>query len=250
MTAPLWVRELAGVFWREAGFVEGFPRNLREAVDLSSFELTIKDRPGLSIDGVENYLRHQGVTWRCGAADRPLHACLVAVNGHGWIFLDAEDESCERAYSLAHELGHFLRHYWQRRRRAVEQLGPAVLEVLDGRRDLRPGERLHALLRGVPVGVHSHLMHRGEAAVAPAVEQAEEEADRLAWELLAPEKEVLALLGGAGDFERALALLGKEFGLPEAPARRYATELLGAEEDSPVVLSLKNLLKARREGAK
>ena len=77
MTAPLWVCELAGMFWREAGFIEGFPRSLREAVDLSSFELTIKDRPGLSIDGVENYLAHQGVCWRCGAADRWISTRVV-----------------------------------------------------------------------------------------------------------------------------------------------------------------------------
>jgi hypothetical protein len=250
MTAPLWVEELAGTFWREAGFVEGFPRSLRAAVDLSTFELTLKDRPDLSIDGVENYLAHQGTSWRCGEADRPLHACLVAIHGHGWIFLDAGDSPRERVYSLAHELGHFLRHYWQRRQRAVAALGPPIVEVLDGRREPRPGERLHALLRGVPVGVHSHLMHRDKVLVPPAVAQAEAEADRLAWELLAPEAEVLVRLGTRADRERAAAVLVEEFGLPAGPAGEYAGVLFPAEEDSPVVLNLKNLLKARREGAK
>jgi hypothetical protein len=144
-------------------------------------------------------------------------------------------------------LAHFLRHYLQRRQQAVDDLGRGILEVLDGHRPLRPAERLHAVLRGVPLGVHVHLMERGEAAVPPAVEVAEHEADQLAWELLAPADEVLARLGAGGDFDEAVTLLVEEFGLPREPAEDYADALFPEEEDSPVVLNLKTILNACRD---
>jgi hypothetical protein len=250
MTAPLWVRELAETFWREAGVVVPFPRSLREAALRTSFELTIKELSSLSIDTVENHLAHQGIHWRCGAADRPLHACLFAFEGAGWIFLDRDDQQRERNWSLAHELAHFLRHYWQLRQRAVEALGKGILDALDGRRSFLPGERLRALLRSAPSGAHVHLMHRDAVAVPPDVAQAEREADRLAWELLAPADEVLAQLGDDGGFDEAVTLLEDVFGLPPVAAQEYANALFPEEEDSPIVLSLKKMLNARRDRAR
>jgi hypothetical protein len=244
MTAPLWARELADTFWRQAGGSEPFPRTLKAAIARSSLELTIKEKPALGIDLVENYLAHQGIAWRCGEADRPLHACLVAVDGAGWIFLDAGDSPRERLYSLAHELGHYLRHYWQRRQRAIAQLGPGILDVLDGRRLPTSGERLGGLLRGVSARGYVHLMERGEMAVPLAVELAEREADTLAWELLAPADEVFTRLGEKGGFDEAMPLL-EEFGLPAEVAVEYAETLFPEEPDSPVVLRLKRRLSRR-----
>jgi hypothetical protein len=246
MTAVLWAHELAVMFWRDAGHAEPFPREVKAAVDRSSFDVTVKEKPSLSIDVVENYLAHQGIHWRCGEADRPLHACLVAIDGAGWIFLDAGDEPRERNYSLAHELAHFLRHYWQPRQRAVAALGPGIVEVLDGRRIARAGERLHGLLRGVSVGEYVHLMARGEVRVAPAVERAEHEADCLAWELLAPAGEVLARLGEKGGFDEAEALLEQAFGLPSGAARSYADHLFPEEKDSPVARNVHRMLSMHR----
>jgi len=74
-----------------------------------------------------------------------------------------------------------------------------VLEVLDGRRRPGPAERLHALLGGVPVGFHTHLLARdGDGRAAGAEAAAEREADRLAYQLLAPAAEVLAGVQAAG----------------------------------------------------
>jgi hypothetical protein len=247
MTAPVWVYELAEVFWRWAGFVEAFPRTLRDAVRWLPFDLTVKEKPCLSIYTVENYLDHLGTRWRCGEPDRPLHACLVAYDGAAWIFLDRDDPPDEQTASLAHELAHFLRHYWQPRQQAVKELGPGILDVLDDRRPATPAERLNAVLRGAPVGVHHHLMRRGEAAVSPAIERAEREADRLAWELLAPADEVLRRLGKRDGFDEAVVLLNESFGLPWEVAESYADALFPEEEDSPVVLDLKKLLDVRRD---
>ncbi len=220
MSAPLWVAELAADFWRCAGTAEPFPRALRTPLARGAFELTVREMAGLSVRTAEDYLARLGIGRPSGAPDRPLRACLVAFAGDGFIFLDAADSLSERTFSLAHEVAHFLRDYWQPRRRAAAALGEHVLEVLDAVRPPRPHERLHAVLRGVPAGCHRHLMARDGGRLSPAVAAAERDADRLAVELLAPEAEAHARLpAGAGG---GAALLREGFGLPEGVAGWYA----------------------------
>jgi hypothetical protein len=143
------------------------------------------------------------------------------------VFLDGADPEDEQRLSLAHELAHFLRHYWHPRREACRQLGEQVVEVLDGRRLPTLEERMHALIARVPIGFHWHLMQcdgRGHFASEEVV-AAEREADRLAYELLAPAEEVFKRAGDVqGDSGRAVLseLLRKDFGLPTAHAERYS----------------------------
>ena len=114
-------------------------------------------------------------------------ACLAARDGAGFILLDAADPPRERVSSLAHELAHFLWHYWRPREWVRKHLGPGAAAVFDGRRKATPAERLRALLSYIPLGPHVHLMERGprREIVDESVAAAEDEADRLAYELLA-----------------------------------------------------------------
>jgi hypothetical protein len=239
MTPPLWVTELAADFWADVGEHEPFPRSLRLPILRSSLDLTIEELAGLTTSGVERYLALRGCARRCGEADRPLRACLVAESGGGYVFLDARDEPAERTLSLAHELAHFLRHYWQPRRRAVLALGEGALDILDGRRPATAAERLTAVLRNVPVGCHVHLMRRSVTFAIPEVDMAEQEADQLAFELLAPAVEVLARVPEYPSADGVAALLRGSFGLPEAAAADYAAVLAPAPERSPLLARLK-----------
>lgn len=243
MSVPFWAAELAARFWEEAGGAEPFPRRLSGAIR-RALPLSVVYLGGLSIRRVAAWLQEAGVAWPLRVADRPLRACLVARGGSGVAFVDADDPEDERRFSLAHELAHFLRHYRQPRRLACRRLGAHMAEVFDGERPPTTAERCHALLAGVPLGHHVHLMGRGPGGGAAAVAAAEREADLLAYELLAPAGDILARLreaGGASDRAALVRALPQLFGLPAGPAEAYAALLLPAPREDPLLARLRRL---------
>ncbi|HXT37973.1 MAG TPA: ImmA/IrrE family metallo-endopeptidase [Chloroflexota bacterium] len=230
MGMPHWSIELACSFWEDAGEDESFPRGLRRAI-ANALPLSVVLLPRLHVAAIDGWLQEQAVHGRLGFPDRPLRACLVARHGQGIIFLDGTDPDDEQRFSLAHECAHFLRGYWQPRRVAVDRLGPAVVEVLDGDRPVRQEERIHALLARVPLGFHVHLMDRtaeGRFASA-AIDDAERDADLLAYELLAPSAFILARIGADSSSDQRVTIAAEltyRYGLPARVAARYATILV------------------------
>jgi hypothetical protein len=190
--------------------------------------LDVISLPGLRVSGVLAWLRQRQIVLALAGPDRALRGCLVASKGYGVVFLDELEGDEEQRFSLAHELAHFLRDYLRPRRRAAARLGAQALEVFDGLRPPHPEERLHALLRAVPIGFHTHLMARDAEGAPEGPEAAcERAADRLAYELLAPADAVRAAVGAEGT--RATAVLREVFGLPAAQAMRYAALLFPPE---------------------
>jgi uncharacterized protein DUF955 len=235
VSAPLWVLELADEFWTLAGSAGPFPRDLRRAAPRAAL-LSVKVLAGLSVRQVSEWLRGQGVACLAGERERALRACLFARGGCGFLFLDADDTEAEQRFSLAHELAHFLRHYHEPRRRAAAKFGPEILDVFDGQRPPTPTERLHALLRNVHVGEHVHLLARDDRRriASPAVAAAEDDADLLGCELLAPA--ALVLQQTRRRTARASRLEAEErlqttFGLPRTMAAWYATRLYPPLDD-------------------
>lgn len=227
MNTPLWVSETASAFWANAGGYEPFPRNLRIPI-ANSLPLAVVSLPTLRLASVELWMQEQGVPCVVEVGDRRLRACLVARYGQGLIFLDGADPEDEQRFSLAHELAHFLRDYWAPRRVVRDRLGQGVLEVLDGDRPPRSEERMQALLARVQIGFHVHLMGRSSEGgiVHDAIEAAERDADRLAFELLAPSDTVLRAANRLPDGQRRdllAPLLVESFGLPASLANYYAS---------------------------
>jgi Zn-dependent peptidase ImmA (M78 family) len=239
VTVPLWAAELAADFWALAGAPGPFPRDLAGPI-ADALDLTVTPLPALRLSSALAWLAERGLVVSACLADRRLRGLLVAARGVGFIFLDAEDDEAERRFSLAHELAHFLRDYRRPRRAAVRRLGAAALEVLDGARPPRPDERLHALLGGVRIGCHAHLLARTEDGPVGAEAVAEDTADRLAWELLAPADAVLAEAGA--DRAALERLLAERYGLPPREAERYAAELLPRPPVVPLVERLRRAL--------
>jgi len=228
MSAALWVIEAAARFWEDAGEEEPFPRALHRPIAMA-LPLAVVLLPRLRVAAIDAWLREQGVPCGIAAADRPLRACLVARSGQGLLFVDGTDREDERRFSLAHELAHFLRHYAGPRERAGAVLGLEILQVLDGRRAPTHQERAHALLAGLQIGYHVHLMERRGGAATAAVSAAEREADALAFELLAPTSELEAMaLSYAPDVRRGRIAerLERHYGMPPAQAGQYAATLV------------------------
>jgi len=164
---------------------------------------------------------------------------LVARKGHGVALIDGSDGDADQRFSIAHELAHFLRDYWSLRRRMLKRLGAEAHQVLDGERSPTAQERLHALLRDVPLGFHLHLMERdGDGnALTSSVADAERAADRLAYELLAPVEHVF---GDKPISKEALVRKLREFyGLPGIQASHYAGVLLPPVKTDPLILRLR-----------
>jgi hypothetical protein len=218
MSLPVWCADLSARFWAAAGDPPPFPRDLRPAI-AGAVPVTVLEISALCVEAVRGWLARRSIGVPVDEPDRPLRACLVAWRGHGFVFLDAGDDVAERRFSLAHELAHFLRDYWYPREAAVQRLGPAVVEVLDGERPATPDERVSAVLRKVRIGPFAHLLRRDATGrpLTAAEREAEAAADRLAYELLAP----FAALGEfAGPDE-----LVERFGFPRAAAEHYAALL-------------------------
>lgn len=230
MTRPIWVAEAAESFWRLAGEEEAFPRALHRPL-AAALPVGLVLLPRLRLLVVDDWLRRQAVYGVLELADRPLRACLIARQGQGLIFLDGTDPPDEQRFSLAHEVAHYLRDYWQPRQAAAGRLGPAILDVLDGVRPPRAEERIDALVARIPLGYHVHLLERTPmgAAGSTAIARAEHAADLLAYELFAPEIAVLRDLPGDDPHERraaAIRCLGETYGLPPAQAAQYAARLV------------------------
>ena len=219
MKTPQWAWEAARRFWADAG---GWTGDLHAAIERAGLLIRVDQLSELSIGSVRDYMRRLGHGFPEGIADRALRGCLLATEDRGWIFLDADDADDERRFSLAHELAHFLRHHLQQRR---------FTEGIAG--------RLRAALRGVPTVEYLHLIERGCGFVPPEIREAEEEADWLAVELLAPEEELLTRLSPKAERAEVEAVLCRAFGLPRSAASAHAARLIPETPDCPLIARLK-----------
>jgi Zn-dependent peptidase ImmA (M78 family) len=236
-------RELASRFWRSVaddGHAAGsFPRNIAAAVPWV-VPVAVIAVDNLDTKAIHAWLSRHRIGIDLLSRDRQLRGCMVASQGVGALFVEAADDEAERRYTVAHELAHFLLEYYWPRHRAVETLGCAILPVLDGHRLPTQSERMNAILRAVPLGTLTHLMARDEGARIRShrILQAEDDADRLALELLVPRAELRDRLGSkcrelrqVEAQEEVTTTLGEDFGLPLHVAFRYARTIV-AEQTS------------------
>jgi Zn-dependent peptidase ImmA (M78 family) len=224
MRVPVWAYDLARGFWDAVGEEEGFPRELEDAIE-SAYPLTVKRLARLTLGSLREWLESLGIPVN-SSPDRPLCGFLAANRGSAILFVDANDAPDEQRYSLAHELAHFLRDVWRPRQRIGRVLGEAGKSVSDGCRPASQDERLAAALEGIDLAVHVHLLPRdadGRPATA-VIADAEESADVLAFELLAPATH-LAGRAVSWSTKELVNHLCIDYGMPRREAARYAERL-------------------------
>jgi hypothetical protein len=211
---------IAADFWAGTDFGEIFPRNIEQALALK-LPVTVVKLSVVTVRTIGHWLRKHH---RCPASPsyrRDLMGCLYADGGQGLIFVCGADTPEEQRFTIAHDAAHFLVDYWLPRLRVLAALGPSVAGVLDGRRRPQSKERAAAILEGVRLGPHWHLLPRRcvnpeeDARIGPV----EDRADELGLELVAPRQRVRQLLNGIPDrrqFDAAAICneLGVIFGLP------------------------------------
>ena len=231
---------IAAQFWRLVGYEEEFPRTLHTAVALA-LPASIIFVPVLSSPVINSWLRRRGIKCSLSAANRPLRGCLIANRGHGLIFVDGTMPADEMRITVAHETVHFLHHYLNPRTQALERFGAGIRTVLDGDRLATPAERLAGVLRGIPVGVETHLLDRhADGALADSAKAAEIEADLAAFELLAPTGHVLARTDRGVPRCRALI---DAYGFPPWAALVWGNWLDGQTSGDPLIRRLREASK-------
>ena len=183
----LLIENAALEFWEWVGQTPPFPRDMEEWFPYV-FPLDVERIPGLTIGRINDWAQANGSAYRFdGDRNRRLRGCIFPRRSRGTIFIDADDSPEEQRFSAAHEGAHFLLDYHLPRERALSALGERIREVLDGKREPSVEERLHGILADVHVGVRGHLMERPDEGVPTnIILDAEDRADRLALELLAP----------------------------------------------------------------
>lgn len=224
--------QVAADFWDAAGGARTTPRDLAAVVS-RLLPLSVVYLPDLSVTVIEQWFTARHVPYSFLCHNRALCGCLVAMRGYGFVFVDSQDAMAERRFTIAHEIAHFLLDYDAPRRQALELFGESIRPVLDGLRPSTLEERIHSILGSTPIGVFYDLMPRSEHGGVDLgnILRAENRADRLALEMLAPADEVLAYLPAYSlqPFERARRLndlLVTEYGLPHTVARTYTVTLL------------------------
>lgn len=221
-------------FWNLAGKCEPFPRSLEAPISWA-LPLAIVKLPHLGLREICQWLRERDIVVKFGMSGRSLRACLVARSGKGIIFLDGCDASDEQRLSLAHEVAHFLKDYLYPREKILSYFGEAIKDVLDGVRLPTPEERLKGIFNGVNIGTYTDLMERSIAGDIQRIDilDAEDFADQLALELIAPHLTVIQRLDAEGirwkddsAFNTCSRILIEDFGLPSDVANKYGNILI------------------------
>ncbi len=231
--APAKIEEVARGFWAQARVQEIFPRDMQQAISLAK-DVVVIHLPALRIENIRAWLRDRNFDFPIPHFDKFLHGFLLTHQGTGFIFVNGSDSEAERRFTLAHEIAHFICDYETPRQQAVEQFGSAILEVTDGLRPPTVEERLHGLMFNHSLISFSHLLDSDSMSGMGrlSIWQAENRADQLALELLAPTRHVRAQVSKLrlpkrfAAYKSALPnILTDHYRLPENVAEGYANNL-------------------------
>ncbi len=225
MTHPALVTA-ATTFWTESQV----DRTGRDAIYEAAHwgvDARIQAEPMLTLAVIQRWLDRHHYAVTIDGPDRRLRGCAVATRGEGVIFIDADDPSDERDFTIAHEVGHLILDYFRPRQTMAELIGDRDGLVFDGIDSPSLEQDIAAALRGRSLRPFVHLLARDvNRSASPAVLAREHLADELACELLAPMSDVQCHLRTGQSVSDVTNLLRESYRIPRGPAEDYARRLV------------------------
>lgn len=227
------ISDLAENFWKEAELSPIYPLQvtiLEQAICLQ-LPIDIVRLNKLSAYNVVSWLAERNCKIEL-EQDCSLCGLLFIQKGQGIVFLNGTLSIQEQCYTVAHEIGHYLLEFEHPRKKANLILGDKIEDVFWGLRKPTIEEELTGIIRQANVSPYIHLLEveRSSPEERFQVWTAEGRADALAMELLAPFKRVCAEMNVKGRTwafssirEELPEILVRQFGLPQAVAKQYAT---------------------------
>ncbi len=151
---------------------------------LGGYNLTCIELGGLTSEAASHFLMRRGAIFEPirSASQEPLAGYIYVDSSNGYIFVERNDLLVRRRFSVAHEFGHYVLHFYPLLRE--EQLSDPYepLEITEGLARSSPEEDADDLPEGR--GIHAPRLH------LPPYQQMENEANQFAAELLMPAEAV------------------------------------------------------------
>jgi len=240
-----YIARIASEFRLKAGRKDKFHFDINGAVNLI-LPVDIVSLSELTLSKIKQWLFDRGVDVDIDYNDRLLHGFILTFQGSGFIFINGTDTEEERRYTVAHEASHFILDYKLPRDRAIEKLGPQIVEVLDGYRAASTMEMVDGLLASVNIQPYTHLLEKAADGSFNSIKiyNSENDADALALELLAPSTDVIKDTKATKPqlaFEEfkstAFRILMDKYLLPVEIAKEYSTRLAYVSTGGPSLVS-------------
>lgn len=242
---PFHIEKIATEFWNQVPKSKSKPPyDIAGAISLV-LPLDIVSLCDLTLKRVDQWLASKGIIVPINVSDRHLHGFVLVNQGMGFIFINGTDSEEERLYTIAHETSHFILDYKIPRDKAIRKIGNGIKNVIDGLREATIDEQINGILSGIQVRPFTHLLEKEGNGSFENIKifDAENNADALAIELLAPHTEVIksTLTGRKITFslfdQRCFNILITKYKLPEPIAEQYSKRLAYAVTGGPSIMN-------------
>lgn len=189
------IQQVAKAFWKASLLEIKFPisTTLLEQAILLTEPIAVIKLNKLNLLEISKYFTARGNSISCPLDNKELYGFILSHNGYTYIFLNGTESVQEQRFTLAHEFAHYLSDYKLPRQSIIEKCGVSIIEALNNKRHFTTEEKLLALVQGYSLKAFTYLL---DASATSAFERlhvwkAENKADELAMEILAPYTHIL-----------------------------------------------------------
>lgn len=227
------IERIAREFWLtvDQEYRDGF--DIVNAIDTSVF-INLRRIKELSLKKLEEWLKEMTDQEEFNIDDRHLHGALIIKGPSIFMFVEASEDEVQQRFTVAHEVSHFLLDYHLPKERAILALGKEIEDVLNGNLPPSNIQRTLSAIKGVDIAPYSFLIEKtGNGSFENWSNfNAENEADYLALELLAPRARVISetisstkRLAYSQFTRKSKEILIEKYRIPVRIADQYASEL-------------------------